>query len=115
MRRIAVVAVFVAVISVLVGAAGAGAQDSSGKDEKLVVRMGNTNDIDGFNPFKIVEVPSYEVMGLTYDYLVNVSPKDSSPVPGLADSWEVSDDGLTWTFHLKDRKSTRLNSSHANI
>jgi peptide/nickel transport system substrate-binding protein len=105
MRRIAVVAVFVAVISVLVGAAGAGAQDSSGKDEKLVFRMGNTNDIDGFNPFKIVEVPSYEVMGLTYDYLVNVSPKDSSPVPGLADSWEVSDDGLTWTFHLnKDAK-----------
>ncbi|MDQ3795060.1 MAG: ABC transporter substrate-binding protein [Actinomycetota bacterium] len=105
MRRIAVAAVFVAVISVLVGAAGAGAQDSSGKDEKLVFRMGNTNDIDVFNHFKIVEVPSYEVMGLTYDYLVNVSPKDSSPVPGLADSWEVSDDGLTWTFHLnKDAK-----------
>ena len=100
MRRISVVAVLVALISVLAGVAGAAAQDSSGEDEKVVFRVGTTNDIDGFNPFKIVEIPSYEIMGLTYDLLVETSPKDSSPVPGLADSWETSDDGLTWTFHL---------------
>ena len=105
MRRISAAAVLLAMISLLTGATSAGAQDSSGKDEKLVFRVGNTNDIDGFNPFKIVEIPSYEVMGLTYDLLVDSSPKDSSPVPGLADSWETSEDGLTWTFHLnKDAK-----------
>src|SRR5919107_1427956 len=105
MRRISAAAVLLAMISLLTGATGAGAQGSSGGDEKLVFRVGSTNDIDGFNPFKIVEVPSYEVMGLTYDYLVDFSPKDSSPAPGLADSWETSDDGLTWTFHLnKDAK-----------
>src|SRR5918997_7100910 len=100
MRRISAAAVLLAMISLLTGATGAGAQDSSGEDDKLVFRVGSTNDIDGFNPFKIVEIPSYEVMGLTYDYLVDFSPKDSSPAPGLADSWETSDDGLTWTFHL---------------
>ena len=100
MRKIAALAVLVGLISVLAGVAGAAAQDSSGDDEKVVLRVGATNDIDGFNPFKIVEIPSYEVMGLTYDLLVDTSPKDSSPVPGLADSWETSDDGLTWTFHL---------------
>src|ERR671910_1070360 len=100
MRRISAVAVLVALISVLAGATSVGAQGSSGEDEKLVLRIGSTNDIDGFNPFKIVEIPSYEVMGLTYDLLVDSSPEDSSPVPGLADSWETSDDGLTWTFHL---------------
>jgi peptide/nickel transport system substrate-binding protein len=105
MRRISAAAVLLAMISLLTGATGAGAQGSSGEDEKLVFRVGSSNDIDGFNPFKIVEIPSYEVMGLTYDYLVNFSPKDSSPAPGLADSWETSDDGLTWTFHLnKDAK-----------
>jgi peptide/nickel transport system substrate-binding protein len=105
MRRISAAVVLLAMISLLTCATGAGAQGSSGENEKLVFRIGSTNDIDGFNPFKIVEIPSYEVMGLTYDYLVNFSPKDSSPVPGLADSWETSDDGLTWTFHLnKDAK-----------
>jgi peptide/nickel transport system substrate-binding protein len=102
MRRIAAVAVLMVVILALLGAAGAGAQEegSSGKDEKQVLRIGSTNDIDGFNPFKIVEIPSFEVMDLTYDLLVDFSDKDSSPVPGLADSWETSEDGLTWTFHL---------------
>jgi peptide/nickel transport system substrate-binding protein len=100
MRKIAAAAVLVVLIVGLTGATSAGAQGESGENEKLVFRIGSTNDIDGFNPFKIVEVPSYEVMGLTYDYLVDFSPKDASPVPGLADSWETSDDGLTWTFHL---------------
>jgi peptide/nickel transport system substrate-binding protein len=102
MRRISAAAVLLAMISLLTGAPSAGAQDSSGEDEKLVFRVGSTNDIDGFNPFKIVEIPSYEVMGLTYDLLVDSSPKDSSPVPSLADSWETSEDGLTWTFHLNE-------------
>src|ERR671910_3860185 len=102
MRRISAAAVLLAMISLLTGATGAGAQGESGETEKLILRIGSTNDIDGFNPFKIVEVPSYEVMSLTYDYLVDFSPKDSSPAPGLADSWETSDDGLTWTFHLNE-------------
>jgi peptide/nickel transport system substrate-binding protein len=100
MRKIAAVAVLVALISTLTGAASAGAQSESGEDKKLVLRIGDTNDIDGFNPFKLVEVPSFEIMDLTYDLLVDFSPKDSSPVPGLADSWEHSKNGLTWTFHL---------------
>jgi peptide/nickel transport system substrate-binding protein len=102
MRRIAAVVMLVALISALLGAAGVAQEGSSGKDEKVVLRMGNSNDIDGFNPFKIVEIPSYEVMDLTYDLLIDFSPKDSSPVPGLADSWETSEDGLTWTFHLNE-------------
>src|SRR5918997_1521574 len=100
MQRIVAVAVLMmVVISVLGGATSAGAQN---EDEKVVLRIGSSNDIDGFNPFKIVEVPSYEVMNLTYNTLVDYSPKDSSPVPGLADSWETSEDGLTWTFHLNE-------------
>jgi ABC-type oligopeptide transport system substrate-binding subunit len=75
MRRISAAAVLLAMISLLTGAPSAGAQDSSGEDEKLVFRVGSTNDIDGFNPFKIVEIPSYEVMGLTYDLLVDLLPK----------------------------------------
>jgi oligopeptide transport system substrate-binding protein len=35
------------------------------------------------------------MMGLTTD------GPDASPVPGGATSWEVSPDGLTWTFHLR--------------
>lgn len=34
-----------------------------------------------------------------YDYLVDIDPQ-SQPVPRLATDWQVSDDGLTYTFNL---------------
>ena len=60
------------------------------------------NEVDSFNPFLGIEAPSYEMWALTYDYMVSYSMKDMSPEPGLATSWETSDDGLTWTFHIRD-------------
>jgi len=36
-----------------------------------------------------------------FDNLVKLSPEDNSIVPGAAESWESSEDGLTWTFHLR--------------
>src|SRR5258708_29401070 len=34
--------------------------------------------------------------------LVEIDPIDCHPVPGVAESWETSADGLTWTFHLRN-------------
>jgi len=45
-------------------------------------------------PTQVVAGKIYESL-LTYDF-------DLSPRPSLAKSWEVSDDGLTYTFHLQD-------------
>ncbi|TIC86608.1 ABC transporter substrate-binding protein [Nocardioides sp. GY 10127] len=39
---------------------------------------------------------------LMYDSLVTYTQDDMSPSPGLASSWDSSEDGLTWTFHLDD-------------
>ncbi|MBQ8129939.1 MAG: peptide ABC transporter substrate-binding protein [Clostridia bacterium] len=36
-----------------------------------------------------------------FDNLVKLSPDDNSVVPAAAESWETSEDGLTWTFHLR--------------
>ena len=48
MRRISAVAVLMVVVSALGGAAGVWAQEgSSGEDEKVVLRVGSSNDIDG--------------------------------------------------------------------
>ena len=74
--------------------------DSS--EERVVFRVGLVNDIDSLNPFKALELPSYEVMNLQYNLLIEFSQEDLSPVPGLAESWESSEDGLTWTYHLRD-------------
>lgn len=53
-----------------------------------------------FDPHKgIVHGPDYWVIKLVYDTLVELD-QDLDIIPELAHSWEVSDDGLTYTFHL---------------
>ncbi len=60
-----------------------------------------TNEADNFNPFLGIEAESFEMWALMYDYLIGYSMEDMSvEASGLAESWETSEDGLTWTFHL---------------
>jgi peptide/nickel transport system substrate-binding protein len=57
--------------------------------------------VDSLNPFLGFQAPSYEMWGLTYDYLTGYSMKDMSPEPGLATKWTTSPDGKTWTFAVR--------------
>jgi peptide/nickel transport system substrate-binding protein len=41
------------------------------------------------------------ILPALYDSLVYQDPRDSSLKPGLAEAWEVSADGLSYTFHLR--------------
>jgi peptide/nickel transport system substrate-binding protein len=68
---------------------------------KLTFTVGIINDVDSLNPFIGILSETYEVWGLMYDYLVGQSAKDFSPEPALAESWEVSDDELTWTYKIR--------------
>jgi peptide/nickel transport system substrate-binding protein len=39
---------------------------------------------------------------LIYEYLVYLDPETEEPTPGLATSWEMSDDGMSWTFEIRE-------------
>jgi peptide/nickel transport system substrate-binding protein len=56
---------------------------------------------DSLDPHKTVRQDSWAVMSLLHASLVTRDP-DGNYVPYLAESWEMSEDGLTWTFHLKE-------------
>ncbi len=67
----------------------------------LILRAGTDQDLQVLNPFSSILVVDFEVFTLNYDLLVNFG-QDLEPVPGFAESWSVSDDGLTWTFKIRD-------------
>jgi peptide/nickel transport system substrate-binding protein len=98
-RRLEAAALTLAVIAALAAAPVAGAQEQPA--QKLTFTVGITTDVDSLNPFIGIVAESYEVYQVMYDYLVGYSQKDYSPVPGLAESWTVSQDGLTWTFKIR--------------
>ncbi len=60
------------------------------------------DDIITLDPGEAFEISTAEVTANTYSKLVNLDLNDTSKVVGeLADSWTISDDGLTYTFKLK--------------
>jgi peptide/nickel transport system substrate-binding protein len=79
----------------------AGTTLATDSDQGTTFTVGILNNVDSFNPFNGVEAESYEMWALMYDYMISYSTKDMSPQPGLAKSWDTSDDGLTWTFHIR--------------
>src|SRR5262249_30102487 len=55
-----------------------------------------------FNPVTAFGTASVWVIGDTiYKSLTGYDNFEQKDVPGLASSWEHSDDGLTWIFHLR--------------
>lgn len=60
------------------------------------------DDIITLDPGEAFEISTAEITANSYSKLVNLDLNDTSKVVGeLADSWTISDDGLTYTFKLK--------------
>jgi peptide/nickel transport system substrate-binding protein len=57
---------------------------------------------DQFDPHVTTAYPSFQVLENVYDTLVVPNAEDLTMEPSLAESWETSEDGLTWTFTLRE-------------
>src|SRR5881628_2121345 len=60
-----------------------------------------TTEATGLDPQMVPALSRSRRSPLTYNQLVRVDP-DMTPVPELAESWQISPDGLTWTFKLRE-------------
>jgi peptide/nickel transport system substrate-binding protein len=54
----------------------------------------------GLDPHSVALLANFRITRLMYNPLVNLAV-DLTPVPSLAESWEIADDGLSYTFHLR--------------
>jgi peptide/nickel transport system substrate-binding protein len=54
------------------------------------------------NPIFVADPTSEELSHLVFNGLVLVHPGSGEPTPDLAASWDVSEDRLTYTFHIRD-------------
>ena len=75
---------------------------SQSQTETLRVLMDPGKDEIVLNPYTASDSNSVVIMLNLYDGLFSYDPETSEPVPALAQSHEVSDDGLTWTFRLRE-------------
>ncbi len=79
-----------------------GTETSAGKKEggENVVTFSMSEDVYTWDPMGQPVVPFYSIQLLIYDMLVRTDHAGNYE-PGLATEWSVSDDGLDWTFKLR--------------
>ncbi len=86
----------------LAGCGGDAVRVGGSGDTANILLAGNGAEPEGLDPHLITGVPEHHILLTLYEGLVALDPKTLEPVPGVAKSWEVSDDGLVYTFHLRD-------------
>ena len=84
--------------SIFAGAAWAG--------EPQVLRIPIDEEPDSFNVARVSDYYSAMVASQVIEGLTGIVVRDGREVavPACAESWETSEDGLTWTFHLREMK-----------
>jgi peptide/nickel transport system substrate-binding protein len=90
----------VAILALTLFAQVAVAQEED--DDRVVLRVGLTQPWTTLNVTAGFTVSEYEVWTLQYATLTDKAADDFATIPGLAESWESSDDGLTYTYTLRE-------------
>ena len=65
------------------------------------LHRGIGNDLADLDPHLATQAADYNVLSALLEGLVAEDPVDLHPVPGVAQSWTISPDGRTYTFHLR--------------
>jgi peptide/nickel transport system substrate-binding protein len=65
------------------------------------ITIGVTDKVTDIDPSNAYDFFTWEVLTNIMEGLVKYKPGTDELIPGIAEKWEVSSDGSTWTFYLK--------------
>ena len=88
------------VVVALILSALAGAGDARAQEQ--VFRVNNLAEPESLDPGLVTGVPEHRIISNLFEGLTTNDPKDLAPQPGMAKSWTIAKDGLTYTFQLRE-------------
>ena len=62
----------------------------------------NGTEVQTLDPASVTGVPEGRVVRALFEGLVVKHPRTLEPLPGMAERWELSEDGRTWTFWIRE-------------
>ena len=90
---------------VLLSACGGGGNTESRVDagnREGVFHFGNHSEPQGMDPHIVTGVPEHHIITALFEGLVTKNPYTLAIEPGMADHWDISPDGLVYTFHIRE-------------
>ncbi|MDP6653854.1 MAG: peptide ABC transporter substrate-binding protein [Gammaproteobacteria bacterium] len=67
-----------------------------------VLHFGNGTEVQGLDPHIVTGIPEHHVVSALFEGLTSKNPYTLESEPAAAKSWEISEDGLIYTFHLRE-------------
>jgi oligopeptide transport system substrate-binding protein len=71
-------------------------------NREQILHRGISHDLASLDPHLATQTSDYSVLSSLLEGLVSEDPVDLHPVPGVAERWDVSPDGMNYTFYLRE-------------
>lgn len=71
-------------------------------DRDQIMYRGNASEPESLDPYLVRGAVEWTIVGGLFEGLVTPDMATLEPRPGVAETWEVSADGLQYTFHLRN-------------
>ena len=66
-----------------------------------LIHIGNRSELQDLDPHVVTGVAEWRTLAALYQGLVDLDPESLQPIPGVAASWTVSEDGRVYVFRLR--------------
>ena len=91
-----------AISCLLLLACGNGENNVSSGLVSQTLHWGNGAEPQELDPHIVTGLPEHHIIVGLLEGLVLKDPATLEPIPGMAESWDISKDGKTYTFHIRD-------------
>jgi peptide/nickel transport system substrate-binding protein len=99
MRKITATILILALVAALAGCAGTGTGTGTAAKDSIIIAI--DKDVTTLHPSDYASTSENILSEQIYDTLMYLPESGHDFEPRLAETWEVSEDGLSYTFHLR--------------
>lgn len=103
-KRFLVGLLILSLLATLVAGCGGGSKTGGAGDGEKIVRYNHGQEPETIDPIQNTSTDGGTIASAVFEGLTALDANDE-PIPGVAETWDVSPDKMTYTFHLrKDAK-----------
>lgn len=85
----------------MLGSCGNGESNIESGSRQQILHWGNGTEPQELDPHIVTGIPEHHIIVALLEGLVLKDPATLEAIPGVAERWTISDDGLVYTFHLR--------------
>ncbi|HVR37271.1 MAG TPA: ABC transporter substrate-binding protein, partial [Methylomirabilota bacterium] len=71
-------------------------------NREQILHLANGSEPQNLDPHTVTGVPEHNIIVALLEGLVSEDPTDLTPVPGVAERWDISEDETVYTFHFRE-------------